>query len=208
MTAQTHGCHAGTGLSAGTFVRLVSGVGVDPSECMTQTFIVRLVFSASEPSNAREEAKAILLPSLDQTGNSPVPAPTAVSLVNGDAPDPSAFTTHTLFAAFARSVPFKARSEIKSSLLLSGDQIPPSALAPNAVRRVIGVAPEPSLFITQMLFVKFRLAASLPSKARFDINDNRVPSGDQSGLDATTPDAVIFVNCTTADPSAFITNAF
>jgi len=165
ITSQTHGCHAGTGLSEGTFVRFVSGAGVDPSECMTQTFMVRLLFSASVPSNAREEAKAILLPSMDQAGNSPVAAPTAVSLVNGDAPVPSTFTTQTLVVAFARSVPFKARSEINSSLLLSGDQIHPSALAPNAVRRVIGIAPEPSLFITQMLFVKFRLAASPPSKA-------------------------------------------
>ncbi len=46
---------------------------------------------------------------------------------------------------------------------------------------VKGVAPEPSAFTTQMLEAKLVLTASLPSRARSDVNMTLLPSGDHMG---------------------------
>src|SRR5262249_50832794 len=83
-------------------VSLVSGVRPESSAFITQMFWAPLALTASLPSRARFDTKAILLPSSDQTGLKlsaptmlkPVPA-MAVSLVSGAGLEPSAFMTQT-----------------------------------------------------------------------------------------------------------------
>src|SRR5262249_40364353 len=91
--------------------------------------------------------------------------PAAVSVVNGVAPVPSAFTTQMLKAKIPALLPSKALREAKKILSPPGDHtaVP---LDEEAVTVVSAVAPLPSAFTTQMLPVKLVLALSLRSRAR------------------------------------------
>lgn len=80
-------------------------------------------------------------------------------------------------------LPSKAREETKLNLLPPGHHtgLKLEAVA-FPVNVVIGVAPDPSGFTTQILSVTLLFVvslASLPSKARLDVKTIFVPSGDQ-----------------------------
>lgn len=53
--------------------------------------------------------------------------------------------------------------------------------APEAVPRVSGFAPVPSLFIIQMFKVELALGVSLPSRARLEQNNIVLPPDDHRG---------------------------
>jgi len=174
--------HAGEELVALVAVILVRGIAPDPSAFITQTLRVPFVLTASLPSKARDELNAILPPSGDHAPTE-LSAPLAVILVNGMAPDPSAFITQMLEVPFVlvALLPSKARAERNAILLLSGDHTPTKLSAPLAVSLVRGVTPVPSAFITQMFRVPFVLVASLPSNARAESKAILLPSGDHAG---------------------------
>src|SRR5207245_11087724 len=65
--------------------------------------------------------------------------------------------------------------------LFRSDQAHAKLLALLAVILVREVTAEPSAFITQIFLVKFAFAASLPSRAREDVNTTFLPSGDNKG---------------------------
>lgn len=66
---------------------LVSGVGLEPSAFITQTFWVAFVLPASLPFKARWDANATLAPSGDHAG-SKLAVLEAVTVVNGFWPEP------------------------------------------------------------------------------------------------------------------------
>src|SRR5262245_48888807 len=124
--------------------------------------------------------------------------------------EPSAFITQMLGVelVLVASLPSSALREANAILLPSGDQACPSLLAPLAVSFVNGVTPEPSGFITQMFKVPFVLLASVPSRARFDLNAILLPSGDQTGdtpVKKSTFTAESLVKGPAFEPSGFIT---
>src|SRR6266478_41709 len=182
-------------------VSLVTGVAPEPSAFITQMFGLSLALRALLPSKARPELNAILLPSGDQAGAKLL----AMSLVSGVAPEPSGFTTQMFSVPPLRSLPSKARLDENAILLSSGDQADTKLYAPLAVSLVTGMAPEPSAFITQMLKVTLELAASLPSKARLELNAILVPSVDRTGPKLSALLAVSFVSGVVPEPSAFTT---
>src|SRR5215472_17641132 len=131
-------------------------------------FRVVLVLAASLSSKARSDTKKICVPPGDHKGRA-LPAPAAVSLVSGVAPEPSAFTAQTfgVLLVLRVSLPSRARAETKTIFLPSGDDLgvaTPSAAEPESF--VTGVAPEPSTSINQAFEVPNVLTESLPSSAR------------------------------------------
>ena len=86
----------GLTLCATTAVFFVMGRAPEPSAFTIQMFLVRFVFTLSLPSKARNEAKAIRLPSGDheRSNGSTIPA-AVVSLVRGWLPDPFTLMTQT-----------------------------------------------------------------------------------------------------------------
>src|SRR5215471_1623201 len=166
---------------------------------------VAFVLRASLPSSAPCEANAIVLPSGDHAGKKLLPA---VSFVSGIAPEPSAFITQTLvlLPGFAASLPSKARDDLKTILLPSGDHAGIKLPAPSAVSLVRALAPEPSAFITQMLLIALVFAASLPSRARCELKAIFLPSADQTGKKLLALLAVSLVSGVTPEPSASTTH--
>src|SRR5215472_9300529 len=185
---------------------MVSGVAPpEPSAFATQMLKVPFVLRASLPSRAPWDEKAILLPSGDHAGKKLLPA---VSFVTATAvPEPSAFITQTLvlLPGFAASLPSRAREDLKTILLPSGDHAGAKLPAPSAVSVVRAVAPEPSVLTTQMLLIAFVLAASLPSSARCELKAIFLPSGDQTGKKLLALAAVSLVSGVMPEPSASTT---
>src|SRR5215472_7149594 len=105
----------------------VNGAWLEPSAFITQMLATELVLAALLPSRARADAKAILLPSGDQTGLASNDAMLAVSLVSGVGLVPSAFITQTFWVAWVlrASLPSRARFDANAILLPSGDQAGP-----------------------------------------------------------------------------------
>jgi hypothetical protein len=103
-------------------VRLVSGITLDPSASITQTFGMLFVFTLSEPSSALFDVKAIFVPSGDHCGSKEIVA--AVMVVRGTGLEPSASITHmlTVLFVFAASEPSSARDDAKAIFVPSGDQ--------------------------------------------------------------------------------------
>src|SRR5215471_8259132 len=102
-----------------------------------------------------------------------------------------------MFAVWLRlgkSLPLRARVEIKAILLPSGDHTGTEpTMAKPEVSLVRGMGLEPSAFITQMLLEKLILAASLPSRARCESKTILLPSGDQASERLLAFDAVSLV---------------
>src|SRR6185437_39398 len=189
-------------------VSLVRGVGFEPSAFITQRLCTPFVFMASVPSRARDEIKATLLPSGENSKVSRS-TPAAVSLVSGAAPEPSAFIVQIFWTSlmFAASLPSRARLDANASVAA------PTNLATNAdalfaVNVVRGAAPVPSGFICQMLNVPFVFTVSLPSSARADSTISFLPSGDQPVASVKAPAAVSVVIGVAPEPSAFSIHAF
>src|SRR5260370_40996969 len=159
------GDHSGKTLLAFLLISLVSGAAPDPSAFIIQIFEVEALFAASLPSRARDESKAILLPSGDHTA-SELSAPKAVSLVSGVTPEPSAFMTQMLNVelVFTASLPSNARRDVNVIFRPSGDQTGPKLSVLVLLKFVSGTALEPC--VSQMLVIL--TDALLPSSARVD----------------------------------------
>lgn len=206
------GDQAGLRQSVPTAVFLVTGCTPEPSGFTIQMFTIRFWFTASLPSKARKDSKAILLPSNDHASVKGLTIPAAVvSLVRGRAPDPSVLITQTfgVLCWLGELLPSKAPDETKASLVPSGDQTGPQLTEPGAVNVVKGLVPDPSTLTTQTFGINWVvLALLLPSKARNEEKASLVPSGDHFGRKLSAPDAVILVNGRAPEPSALITHMF
>src|SRR6185437_15539794 len=106
---------------------------------------------------------------------------------------------------FSASLPSRARPEIKAILLPFGDHAGEKLSLLEAVSFVSGVAPVPSAFTTQMLEVKFVLAAFEPSRAPSEATAMRLPSGDHAGCTTSVPVKANFVMGADPLPSGFTT---
>src|SRR5207302_5793154 len=104
------------------------------------------------------------------------PTSNAVYFVKGTDTEPSALAIQILTATSATSLPSSLRFDRNASLVPSGENV--ACVLEAAVNRVIGLRPEPSLFMTQMLKPP---PASLPSRAPLEVNAILLPSGDHTG---------------------------
>src|SRR5262245_38078561 len=86
----------------------------------------------------------------------------------------------------------------------SGDQV--GLPAYQTVPWVSGVRPVPSASTIQTFCCELRLAASAPSRLRFDSKTIRVPSGDHSAKALSAPAAVALVSGCNPVPSALMTH--
>jgi hypothetical protein len=107
------GDHAGWVLLADWVVSLVSGIGLDPSACMTHTFTAGIALLL--PSGDRRDSNAIFVPSGDHTGETDE-APAAVKAVRALVLLPSVFMSHIFVAALLASLPSNARNDVNTIL--------------------------------------------------------------------------------------------